>query len=229
MMRRILSLFLVSLFVIQPASVFAQTSEASRTLQEILADMPQEVSRLSRSHLLEVVTTLDGEAESQTNQEESPDRIREKVLATPIGTTVTVTLSNGEVVRGELAEATESYFYLRLLAPEEKRHLYGADATTREKFDFEEVSNFQTGSRVFLTMIPLGKVVELRLFSGEKFRGRLRSVSEDGVTVDEREFAFDQIISAKTAMSRTTKVYIILGITIPLLVLFGYAAFAAGA
>ena len=60
MIRRILSLVLISLFVIQPTSVFTQEPATTRTLQEILADMPQEASRFSKMHPLEAVTTQEG-------------------------------------------------------------------------------------------------------------------------------------------------------------------------
>lgn len=218
MMRRILSLVLISLFVIQPASVFAQEPAANRTTQEILADMPQEVSRFSRSHPLEVATRQN-QPKSGENQADSPDRIREKVLATPIGTPVTVSLRNGEVVFGELAEVSESHFFLRFPVPDRD------NVTAKRKYNYGVVSNIQADSRARLAQIPIGKTVELLLVGGDKYRGRLNAVSDVGVTVDDRQFAIDEIVHAyKAGMRTSTKLLIAAGIAA---VLFGLASYAS--
>lgn len=86
--------------------------------------------------------------------------------------------------------------------------------------------------------IPTGSLVEVRLKTKEKLRGRLVEVSNEGITlkvatgnkIDERKLAFDELKSIKgveggSKAGRVT-LYILAGVGVGLVILFVIAAVA---
>jgi small nuclear ribonucleoprotein (snRNP)-like protein len=221
-MRVVESIVLISLLTVHSLPVSAQEAPPSRELQEILASLPREAERFSRLQASPVVTTqADDHPASQRDRANDAERIRAKVLETPIGSEVTTTLHSGETLRAELTEVTESYFRLRVAAPEHARRAYGEDATIRERFHYDEVRTFWWGQDP--RNIAAGKRVEVRLVGGKKARGHLRGVSDEGVTVDDRLYPFDEVVSVRKLGLRT--VYKVL---IPVGALFGTMAIVCG-
>ncbi len=228
-MREILSSLLVSTLVFQVGPVAAHDSDRKAAaeadppvaLAERFGNMSGEAERFFKSKnegAFAWAHDQEGLARSGVTQANVADRIRAKVLDTPIGTEITITLRDGEVVQGELAEVAESYLRLRVLASEEARRTHGDRTTIRRKFSFEEVRTLLVGPDP--RDIAPGKKVEVRLVGGDKVRGRLTAVGDDGVTVDNRRFTFDEIIGVrKLGMPTVYKVLIGVGAVLGTLVI----------
>ena len=104
--------------------------------------------------------------------------------------------------------------------------LHSAQAPTVQKATLKEQ----------VLAIPAGSLVEIRLKTKEKLRGRLVEVSNEAITVkvakgdkiDERKLAFDELKSIKSVDggSKAGKVtlYILAGVGVGLVVLFVIAA-----
>jgi hypothetical protein len=106
--------------------------------------------------------------------------------------------------------------------------LHSAQAPTVQKATLKEQ----------VLAIPAGSLVEIRLKTKEKLRGRLVEVSNEGITlkvvtgnkIDERKLAFDELKSIKgveggSKAGRVT-LYILAGVGVGLVILFVIAAVA---
>jgi len=222
MMRGTVSLILISLVALQPVSVWAQEPGPDPELQRLLHDFPSEVARFAELHPSPI--HLSGGQQTAAQEADTADRIRAKAQAIPVGSEVTFTLRTGEELEGQLVEVSDAEFTVRVATSEETRRVYGDETTTTKNYRFADVRTLFAGGGP--QEIPRGKTVEVRLVGGEKFKGELTAVTDDGLTINDRQFALDEVLSVKTAMRTRTKTLMIVGIVAGLVFWFGVAAFA---
>jgi small nuclear ribonucleoprotein (snRNP)-like protein len=218
MIRQILSLFLVSILIIQAVPVSAQDVDSIPTLEERLSNMEAEVKRFLDPNTANSSGLL---LEQETRStDESAEAVRAKLLSLEPGTKIRLVLLDGETVQGRLVEVTDDAF---LISAEIDKNQY-----VRREFSFDQVEaleNYVLPEKV--QEIPVDKRVEVVLFNGEKIRGRVLGATEQGFTLslegDEyREFTFDEVKSVRKLGMRTiNKILIGVGIFCALMVI-GY-------
>ena len=96
MMRGTVSMILISLVVIQPVPVVAQEPAPNPRLQAIIRNIPQEVERFFKLEPLPFVTAQEGQSARGAADPLHVEKVRARLLETPLGTELHVTFWDGQ-------------------------------------------------------------------------------------------------------------------------------------
>jgi hypothetical protein len=124
-----------------------------------------------------------------------PERLRARLLATRIGTELTVTLDSGDLVQGELADVADESFGI-WVKPDEaaRRRLHLTSGRLKKRIAYQDISAIegagsvaQSGSELAYRM-RVGDTVRLRTGDGREVRGRVDDFDGDLLRIDSRSF-----------------------------------------
>jgi small nuclear ribonucleoprotein (snRNP)-like protein len=200
-MRQTLSILLVSLLLVQGLPLAAHDPDSTPTLEERLRNMDAEVERFVRLKTDGSGDLLLEQEEPATGKSTEAERVRTRLLSLESNTKITVILRDGETVHGELSAVENSSFQMWA-------KLSGSRSARRE-YRFDEVKSLlYPRSPEKANEIAIGKRVEAVLLNGEKLRGQLLNVSEQGFTLSTRkgpnlDLTFDEILTVRKLGMRT--------------------------
>jgi small nuclear ribonucleoprotein (snRNP)-like protein len=203
-MRQILSILLISTFVVPITPVSAQDVDPIPTLEERLRNMDAEVERFLNLKATESTGCFWGQRADDSFEVE---KIRTILRNLKPDSLIVVVLRDGSIARGRLKEANDKDFSLQVELGESRR--------TLTKYRFDQVTRLDyPGSPVKAQQIPNGKRVEVLLLSGEKVRGRLSGTSGGIISLStgkntNRDFSFAEVFTVgKLGMRTAYKVLI---------------------